>query len=272
MNELVGLSLPLARVIDCLDRGISSMLSPYLYKRFERAKMLIDKERFDQNAIIAIKEAMIQDMIEVARTSRDRLELQNVVEIYGVAMMELQNFDPANLPSMTPSNEWAAHFYDCAKDCSDDEIRILWSKILEGEIKSPGRYFKRTLTNLKHMEKQEADCFVKLCKYVIEGVVPDFVFQEALFPFNEFQSLVDCGLINPNKGEIEINKSQVVSLKGTKLQIEIKGKPFHMRVVTLTDSGLQICELVNIKPDESYVDKLIDEISKNNLTTVKRID
>ena len=118
IKDLAGLSEPLKRVIDCLDKGISSLMSPFVYKRMERAKMQIEQERSDQNALIAIKEAMTQDLIKVARTTSDRLELQNVASIYGGAMTELQNFDPSKLPAALPSSEWSAHFYDCAKDCN----------------------------------------------------------------------------------------------------------------------------------------------------------
>lgn len=81
VKDLAGLSEPLKRVIDCLDKGVSSLMNPFAYKRAERAKLLIEKERSDQNAIIALKEAMAQDMVEVARTSRDRNELHNIAEI-----------------------------------------------------------------------------------------------------------------------------------------------------------------------------------------------
>ena len=144
---------------------------------------------------------MAQDMIEVARTSRVRNELHNIAEIYGGAIREFQDFAPSQLPDTLPSNDWSALFYDSAKDCSDDDIRVIWSKILAGEIKSPGSYYKRILTNLKQMERHEAEWFVKLCKYVIEDTyVPELVLNEDLFSFNEYQLLVDCGLLNAKHG------------------------------------------------------------------------
>lgn len=274
MTELVGLSLPLARVIDCLDRGISSMLSPYVYKRLERAKMEIEQERSDQNALIAIKEAMTQDIINVARTSRDRLELQNVAEIYGAAMLELQNFDPAQLPSEIPSDEWTAHFYDCAKDCSDDEIRILWSKILVGEIKSPGKYYKRTLTNLKQIEKHEAEWFVELCKYTIEdSIVPEFVLSNGVFPFNEHQSLVDCGFVNANEGTMVISEDSVppLKLKTINIKLNLLTSSYKLRVLTLTDTGIQICKLVNTTTDAAFAEQLVDVINESGQATAELV-
>lgn len=51
IKDLAGLSEPLKRVIDCLDKGISSLMHPLVYKRVERARLLIEQERSDQNAM-----------------------------------------------------------------------------------------------------------------------------------------------------------------------------------------------------------------------------
>ena len=268
IKDLAGLSEPLKRVIDCLDKGISSLMSPFVYKRMERAKMQIEKERSDQNALIAIKEAMTQDIIKVARTTRDRLELENIANIYGGAMVELQNIDPSKLPAALPSSEWAAHFYDCAKDCSDDEIRILWSKILAGEIAEPGKYYKRTLTNLKQLEKHEAEWFAKLCKFSIENAyAPVFIIDNVKFFFNEAQSLVDCGFIDANHGSMGVKKDGVLHLKSRSIDIRLKDKavPYQLTVITFTDTGIQICELVNAETDLAFAQSLVDKINSSKL-------
>ena len=270
IKDLAGLGEPLKRVIDCLDKGISSLMSPFVYKRMERAKMQIEQERSNQNALIAIKDAMTQDLIKVARTTRDRLELQNVASIYGGAMVELQNFDPSKLPVALPSSEWSAYFYDCAKDCSDDEIRILWSKILAGEIIEPGKYYKRTLTNLKQLEKHEAEWFVKLCKYSIENsYAPLFILDNENIYFNESQSLVDCGFIDANHGNLAIEKDEVVHLKTQSIYLCLKDMkvPYHMNVMTFTDTGIQICGLVNVETDKAFVQSLVEKINSSNVAS-----
>ncbi|WP_294742695.1 DUF2806 domain-containing protein [uncultured Prevotella sp.] len=266
IKDLAGLSEPLKRVIDCLDKGISSLMHPYVFKRDERAKMVIEQERSSQNAIIAFKEAMAQDMINVARTSRDRNELHNIAEIYGGAMAEFQGIDPSKLPATLPSDEWSAHFYDCAKDCSDDEIRVIWSKILAGEIKSPGKYFKRTLTYLKQLEKHEAEWFVNLCKYTLEDAyIPYFVLQDEILPMNQYQSLVDCGFLNSSDCQVVFDKDVVLKMKGCSLNLEVGDNPYHMKVMTFTDTGMQICGLVNVETDMTFAQSLVDKINSSKL-------
>lgn len=275
VKDLAGLSEPLKRVVDCLDKGISSLMHPFAFKRDERAKMVIEQERSNQNAIIALKEAMAQDIINVARTSRDRNELHNIAEIYGGAMAELQGLDPSKLPANLPSDEWSAHFFDCAKDCSDDQIRVLWAKILAGEIKKPGKYYKRTLTCLKQIEKHEAEWFAELCKMSIENAyVPDFILDDnKFFRFNQFQSLVDCGFVNGSKGTITIDKDCVLECKSCDIDLKLASGEVFLHVFTFTDTGFQICQLLECKTDDTFVQELLEYLNKRgaaNACVVKK--
>lgn len=78
IKDIAGLSEPLTRIIDCLDKGVSSLASPFVYKRMEKAKLLMEQKRADQNAVIALKDAMMQDLIAVARTTRDRRDREHI--------------------------------------------------------------------------------------------------------------------------------------------------------------------------------------------------
>ena len=79
-----------------------------------------------------------------------------------LAMIENVSDEPVNV-------DWASQFFDYAKDISDDEAKILLSKILAGEIKSPNTYNKRTLFALKHIEANEAKWFVEICPFIPES-------------------------------------------------------------------------------------------------------
>ena len=270
IKDLAGLSEPLCRVIDCLDKGVSSLTAPFMYKRMEKAKLMIEQKRADQNAVIQLKEAMTQDLINVARTSRDRQEIENISNIYGNALLELESFGSKPLPAELVKPDWAAHFYDCAKDCCEEEIRLLWSKILAGEISSPGKFFKRTLTHLKQLEKHEAEWFVKVCQYLIEDTyLPAFILHDGTLPLNQFQSLVDCGLINVTEGNMEIKEDSILPLKSKKLHINLKEQPYHMRVLILTDTGMQLGELVQVETEEQFAKKLVSKLNESKLVDAK---
>ena len=270
IKDIAGLSGPLTRIIDCLDKGVSSLASPFVYKRMEKAKLLIEQKRADQNAVIALKDAMTQDLIAAARTTRDRQEIENISSIYGNALRELQSFGKNTLPPALVKPDWAAHFFDSAKDCCDEEVQLLWSKILAGEIKEPGKYYKRTLANLKQMERHEAEWFCRMCKYVIDGsYLPVFAIEKDFLPFNEYQSLVDCGFLNADYGSMEIVNDSILHICSVEIELKILKNTYHTRVATLTDTGLQICELVQTEPDDIYVQKLIQNLNESQLVTAR---
>lgn len=272
IKDFAGLSEPLCRVIDCLWKGISSVASPFVYKRMEKAKMLVERDNTNQKGVISLKEAMVEDFIAVARTTRDKQEIANIAAIYGMAAQELQMLDPLQLPDRQISNEWAAIFYDNAKYCSYEEVQVFWSKILVGEIQSPGRFYKRTLANLKLLEKHEAEWFCKLCSFILEeAYFPVFVIENELLPFNQFQSLVDAGFINSEQGSLTIDNDEIIPLKTQKIDVHCCGKEFHMPVYTLTDMGAQLSSLVHVETDDDFLKELIQTMNVSQQVFAKVI-
>lgn len=272
IKDLAGLSEPLCRVIDCLYKGISSLASPFVYRRMEKAKMQIESSRADKNAIISLKEAMAQDFVSVARTTRDKQEIANITAIYGMALQELQMVDAKKIPDNQVSTEWAACFYDNAKYCADEEVQVLWARILAGEIQEPGTFYKRTLSNLKLVEKHEAEWFCELCRFVIEGsYFPMFLLENEIIPFNRFQSLVDAGFINAEQGSLTIDKDVIIPLKSQKIDVHSIGKGFIIPVYTLTDMGAQLSNLVQVETDSVFLKDLVRIMNESQQIVVRVI-
>lgn len=62
-------------------------------------------------------------------------------------------------------DEWLEHFQDYAEKVSDENMQVIWGKILSGEMNRPGTYSKRLLGVLSQMSKMEAEAFMTLCAY-----------------------------------------------------------------------------------------------------------
>lgn len=99
----------------------------------------------------------------------------------------------------TPDPDWTARFFDCVQDVSSEDMQKLWSRVLAGEVESPGRTSLRTLDILQNMTKRDAEVFRAICDFTIAGA---FVFYddsvegfEAL-NYSILLHLQDCGLIN----------------------------------------------------------------------------
>ena len=95
--------------------------------------------------------------------------------------------------------DWVARFFDHVQDVSSEDMQKIWSKILAGEVESPGRTSLRTLDTLRNMTKRDAELFKNVCSFVLHG---DFVFYDhSLQPiqgleFDNILHLEDCGLVN----------------------------------------------------------------------------
>ena len=63
--------------------------------------------------------------------------------------------------------DWMARFIDCAKDVSDSEMQLLWSKILSGELNKPNSISVMALETLRNMSKSDAETFHKLANFTV---------------------------------------------------------------------------------------------------------
>lgn len=100
-------------------------------------------------------------------------------------------------------NDWLNEFLDSAKKISDDDMRSLWSKILAGEAQRAGAFSKRTLQFVSTLSKDEADLFVKLCRFYCDNVrqvfiinLEDDIYKSNGITFDSIHHLESIGLIS----------------------------------------------------------------------------
>lgn len=200
------------------------------------------------------------------QSRRDVREISNIVSAYSFAINELKKLPGVDGENLDP--DWATAFYDSAKDSSDEEIQVLWGKILAGEIAHHGKFYKRTLSILKNMESEEAKHFVELVPLLItKETVPEFIFQNnEFFQYNDLQTLMDCGIVNSSDGLYTYTGLDQVKLPGFKLVSKnYDVKELQLEGFALTDAGLQLCQLIECNyADENYVKQLVDRLSRRN--------
>jgi hypothetical protein len=64
-----------------------------------------------------------------------------------------------------------------------------------------------------------------------------------------------------------VKKDGVLHLKSRSIDIRLKDKavPYQLTVITFTDAGIQICELVNAETDLAFAQSLVDKINSSKL-------
>ena len=64
-------------------------------------------------------------------------------------------------------DDWIANFFDKCRLVSDEQMQVLWAKILAGEANSPGKFSKKTVNLVANLDKSDAEAFTRLCGFVL---------------------------------------------------------------------------------------------------------
>lgn len=86
-------------------------------------------------------------------------EADNVTEV-------LSDASASAAPDVNPdvlSDQFKDEFIKGSATAYEDEIRDLWSKLLNSELTEPGTFSKRTLAVLKDMSREDAEAFEAFC-------------------------------------------------------------------------------------------------------------
>ena len=191
--------------------------------------------------------------------------------------------------------DWLARFIDCAQDVSDDEMRLLWAKILSGELSKPNSISVMALETLRNMSKRDAETFHKLANFTVvddEGGEP-FIPNNGVWGDDKDKSDKDYGiiydellwmqelrLINLNAGlqtvfDKEDKTSRVeTTLKCGNLSIKISSEHVvQIPCYGYTRIGAQLHSLIeDITPNEAFFEDRIknrysSESTKIDITT-----
>lgn len=266
MGDIVDIRKPLDILKNALLDSCPSSHLNVLEKWFVSLDQRLLVAQNDVTNIAYLKCECAKEINKEIQSRRDVREISNIVSAYSFAINELKKLPGVDGENLDP--DWATAFYDSAKDSSDEEIQVLWGKILAGEIAHHGKFYKRTLSILKNMESEEAKHFVELVPLLItKETVPEFIFQNnEFFQYNDLQTLMDCGIVNSSDGLYTYTGLDQVKLPGFKLVSKnYDVKELQLEGFALTDAGLQLCQLIECNyADENYVKQLADRLSRRN--------
>ena len=187
----VNLKVPaLEKLVDYTASGIGAvagpMLAPWRARQDAKARRLEAQADADSLRLIAGAQADAQrsllafgetghGVLEIGpRGIEQRIEFQekkrqaNIESVVRDAAAELGDKE---VPNRKPDPDWTARFFNDVQDVSSKELQRIWSKILAGEVETPGRTSLRTLSILKNISKRHAEIFSTVAKYVVGSVI-----------------------------------------------------------------------------------------------------
>ena len=208
---------PINKLIDCVKDACGKIYEPVHVKRMAKA------EAFAINTIqgaIGSNPALAQKynggIIQIDNKELNGLAMRSAERSLYQEMLKQQNLEcvvaktyglldgEPDVPDEPVGQDWMSRFINSVETISDEDMQLLWAKVLAGEVKKPKSYSLRTLENLKNLSKEEALLFQDLSKYIIkkdDESTGYFVSEKELntnkeFDLSQLLRLSDCGIIN----------------------------------------------------------------------------
>lgn len=166
--------------------------------------------------------------------------------------------------------DWFIRFFDSVGNISNEDMQLLWARVLAGEIKTPGSFSLRTLETLRNMTRKEAEVFGESAEIALKEISGDiFLFSSSneiyddineLFDFGDQKLLVleECGLLNGMRLENKVfNPNSPYGIYNKKILLHIslrhETNPFIYRSYSFTQTALQLFPIINVKPNNNYI-------------------
>lgn len=225
---------------------------------YDKSQITIDATNFEELVKRAGNRLAIQEIVRQ----------QNIENVVDYAYSDLKGQAPVD--SVKPDDDWLLRFFSSVEDISNDEMQMLWGRLLAGEIKKPHSYSLRTLGTLKNLSSVEALDFSRACRVAIRQNKDIFIVNDETtlrahgLLYSNMLSLQECGLLNADSllhFTNDLAVSGVVIYSHKKRIIIVKNqsdKPtsISLQVFTMTKAATELARIVT--PDESEQDAIIN--------------
>jgi len=264
--KINDLSKPATVLIEKISDAVGGYFKPFQIRRVAKAEA--EAEIIKEQAQIEItdlhRRALIRFVTEEAKKQN------NIESITEKAIPQLN--DSSNPQGM--EDDWITNFFDKCRIVSDEEMQVLWAKVLAGEANSPGSYSKRTVNSLGSLDKGDAQLFTKLCSFVCSIDIPTpLIFDENASIYNDQQinfstltHLDDIGLISFNTvsgiKRVGFQKETYISYYDTTLKAEFTNpdnNELGVGKVIFTNIGEELARICSSESIDGFLNYAIDK-------------
>lgn len=249
-----------------LYQTISDIFSPaatYMKGISDRLKISNDEKIVKR--IESIDDPVLQMMYQ-----QEKYKLTNISKIASLSEQELQATPEDNVSDTPVSSTWIYEFFENAGKISDEEVQLVWSKILTGEIKEPGTFSLRTLQTIFYSSKEELQLFYNSTKFMFCGF--HLIKEHTRMPYSEpkfadYTKLQWAGFLGTQHcaDGVIIDKDEFINFgsKFVKARLKEKDKPVELKLpgFSLTPVGEDLFKIGAAEPTKEmlkYYKKLIE--------------
>lgn len=307
VTDVLGLAKPVQKLVETVASGIGKVYEPTHIRRMAKAKadeIQIISDSINKNIALPVRyeagEICInaEDANELARRAQNRAlyqemkKQQNIESVIGKAYDQLANEEVASEKPVDP--DWVNEFFDNVANVSNDNMQMIWAKLLAGEVLNPGSFSLRTLATLKNLSQNEATLFSQITPYILGNIMQHNANIVSYFLFSDFDLLnrnhiqysnilllSDAGLFNiPGNTMINFHMKpeQSTLIIGSNKSIRIENKSSQevslcYSAFPLTEAGTQLLPIASqfcTLKIEHYVDDCLEYLQYRGFGTMHR--
>lgn len=161
----------------------------------DRQKILSGKFQFIDEKLVPCLDIVDSSPVNAFLAIGQEQEVRNLAGNIRKALEAAQNVSDEEVVDGCIDPDWFARWRREAKVIGNEEMQRLWGRILVEEAKKPESVSYRTLDVLKNLTKHEAELFIKIGRWAIEGLLPYGDDPFSKFSYNDYILLSDAGLI-----------------------------------------------------------------------------
>jgi uncharacterized protein DUF2806 len=271
--DLKALSKPAVKLIEAVSSAVGVLYEPTRIKRRAKAEA-------DALVILAKNQA---DINEIEHRASERLvgkEIRRQKNVENITKMALDEL-PDKVSDEKPDEDWIFNFFETCQDISNEQMQLLWGRLLAGEVSKPGTFSLRTIRIVKDFSKDEADLFTRFCTFVwmspgvgllplIFNVKDEYLVNKSI-NYDKLQQLDAMGLINfnPMTGYNLDNFARAnFSYYGESYSVfRPQNKKAHLGIgiALLTAEGEQLVLISGSNPSEEYKNFVLKRWEKQGL-------
>jgi hypothetical protein len=260
-------------LIERVSDAVGGIFKPHQIKRIAKAEAAAEK-------IKTLEKIEISEIEQRAFTRLVKEEGKKQENIERITFQAAQQLGDKAKPEDL-DDDWIVNFFEKCRTVSDNEMQILWAKILAGEATTPGTYAKRTVNFVPNLDKNDCQMFTKLCTFgwQIGGLtplvfdIPHEIYEKHDITFDVLKHLDDIGLITFNHvsgfRRMGIPKNFVVLYYGQPLGLEFpkdENNDLQIGNVLLTKIGEELAPICGSNRSDEFFQYVVEKWIQKNLS------
>jgi len=160
--NIEGSSQVVIKLLSMIEKSVGWIVSPKGNQKDFHEGIQIYKESIKNDQSLSGEE-------KGARISTARKDLRQYINQRKIIENSIKDIDEnADFENIDP--DWLAYFFEYAKNISNEEIQLVWSKLLANKINGNQQMTKKLIHILSVIEGEDIDVFCKICSMTFDNV------------------------------------------------------------------------------------------------------